>query len=71
MIQKGFQISKIEGVVENIFGTTGSSTNKNKDIFKKMARAVLKSNNKSSKNWNERVNMSFDSPGLIDLFLER
>eukprot|EP00095_Tigriopus_kingsejongensis_P011532 snap_masked-scaffold33_size549341-processed-gene-1.10 protein:Tk11532 transcript:snap_masked-scaffold33_size549341-processed-gene-1.10-mRNA-1 annotation:"trp channel protein" len=51
MIQKGFQISKVEGVMENVFSQ--HMGNKPKDIFKKLAKAAVKKADKE--NWNDKA----------------
>ena len=58
MIQRGFRITKIEGMVENMFSSLGASTEtkpKSAAMFRKMARAVIKSD---KKDWNEKVRQS-------------
>ena len=57
MIQKGFNISKIEGVMENVFAAAASGAagggNKSKDLFKRLAKGALAK--KDGKDWNSKV----------------
>ena len=48
---KTFQITKIEGVMQNVFAAA-STGNKSKDIFRKIAKAALHS---EKKDWNSVV----------------
>lgn len=58
MIQKGFQITKIESVMQNVFtaaAATISTGNKSRDFFRKMAKAAV---SHEKKDWNSVVSIS-------------
>ncbi|QQP53307.1 Uncharacterized protein FKW44_005745, partial [Caligus rogercresseyi] len=64
MIAKGFNISKVEGVMSNMFESV-VSTSKPKDLFQKLARAAAKKTSKREKKKLESQPASFDASNPI------